>query len=105
MATPSRIAGKASIIKPAPTRPATAKPTVTKPATRVAARAPVAVSKPGVAGKVDPTKPKAAQSDWLVFLKLSGGPFPKEVKEAKIADCKQKFDTMKEENNEEYLDL
>jgi len=41
----------------------------------------------------------------LIYLKLSGGPFPKEVKEAKIAECKEKFDKMKEENNEEYLAL
>jgi len=41
----------------------------------------------------------------LCYLKLCGGPFPKEVKEAKIAECKSKFDAMKEEDNEEYKDL
>jgi len=41
----------------------------------------------------------------LIFLKQSGGPFPKEVKEAKIAECKEKFDKMKEEDNEEYQSL
>lgn len=89
-ATPSRTLGKASTLKPAAKpAPSVAKATPVKPSTAKARAA--LVSKPGtVAGKAvaDPTKPKAAQSDWLVYLKLSGGPFAKAVKEAKIADCK-----------------
>lgn len=81
--------GKASTLKPAAKPAPVAKAVPVKPTTAKGRAAPI--SKPGtVAGKVatDPTKPKAAQSDWLVYLKLSGGPFPKEVKEAKIAECK-----------------
>ena len=84
-------------------RPTSAKPTSARP---TSAR-PTSAARPGVVAKVavDPTKPKAVQSDWLIFLKQSGGPFPKEVKEAKIAECKEKFEKMKEENTEEYQSL
>tara|TARA_B110000285_G_scaffold196961_1_gene228262 strand:+ start:1935 stop:2462 length:528 start_codon:yes stop_codon:yes gene_type:complete len=85
-ATPARTAGKASVLKPAAKGPAAAK-----------AKAP-----PGV--KVT-KEPLAAKSDWWFYLKASGGPFPKEVKEAKLAECKVKFDAMKEEDNDEYKDL
>jgi len=85
-ATPARSAGKASVLKPAATKLAATK-----------AKAPVGVK--------TTKEPLAAKSDWWFYLKASGGPFPKEVKEAKLAECKEKFDAMKEEDNEEYKDL
>jgi len=85
-------------LKPS-TRPTTSRPTTAKP--KEATKG----SMVGVRVAIDPTKPKAVQSEWLIYLKLSGGPFPKEVKEAKMLECKEKYDKMKVENNEEYLAL
>ena len=90
-ATPGRVPGKAAGLKPVAAKPAATKPATasSKVAPKATASSKAVVSKPGsVVAKADPTKPKAAQSDWLIYLKLSGGPFPKEVKEAKIAECK-----------------
>ena len=80
---------KAEPPKPTPPRAAGAKASfLNKPG---------AAAKPESSTKADPAKPKAQQSDWLIYLKQQGGPFPKDVKEAKIAECKVKYDKMKEE--------